>query len=64
MRAAVAPATDVHAPDLADGIDGALDADDERPELRCEVGREVAEVVVGAWLEEDDHGQAARLRER
>ena len=37
MGAAVAPAPDVHAPDVAHGVDRSLDADDERPEL----GREL-----------------------
>ena len=64
MRAAVAPATDVHAADLANGVDGALDSDEQRAELGREVGGHVSQVAVLARLEDHDHGQATRLLER
>ena len=65
VRAAVAPAADVHAADLADGVDGALDPDEQRPEL----GREVRPGMsprsqCSRGCEDHDHGQPARLLER
>ncbi|MBA2296196.1 MAG: hypothetical protein H0W16_13825 [Actinobacteria bacterium] len=64
MGAPVAPPSDVHATDLAHRVDCPLDPDDQWAELGREVRREVAEVAVLARLEDDEHGQSARLLER
>jgi len=58
------PSPHVNPADLADRVARALDAHEERAELRREVGRDVAEVAVLARHEDDDHREAARLRER
>ena len=61
MLAAVAPATDVDALDVADREDRALDADDERPELRLSLRREPLEIAVLTRVEEKqlDRGSGA-----
>ena len=46
VLAAVAPAADVDAFDVPDAVDRALDADDQRPELRLALRREPLEVAV------------------
>jgi hypothetical protein len=64
VLAAVAPAADVDALDVPDCEDRALDADEERPELRLSLGRETVEVAVLSRVEEHDDRQAARSRQR
>ena len=62
VLAAVAPAAHVDATDVADRVDRALDADDQRPELGCAFRRELVEVAVLARVEDHDDRQPARLR--
>jgi hypothetical protein len=62
MLAAVPPATDVDALDVPDRDDRALDADDQRPELRLALQGEPVEIAVLAGVEENDDREAARLR--
>ena len=64
VLAAVAPAADVDAADVAERADLSLDPAQEHAQLRGELVRQVAWLsVVLARLEEDDERQAGRLVE-
>ena len=62
MLAAVPPAPDVDPLDVPHPDDRALDADDQRPELRLALQGEPVEIAVLAGVEENDDREAARLR--
>jgi hypothetical protein len=57
VLAAVAPAADVHSADLADASDGALDPDDEGPQLGGQLVGQVRKVEMRSCLEDRDHRQ-------
>ena len=64
VLAALAPAADVDAADVADGPDGALDPLHQRPQLGRELGRQRLDVVVLLRLEDQDERQPGRPERR